>query len=204
MPEPSPASVPATVPAAAVPDVASAAVASPPVSPPLVALATWLLPGAGYWLIGQRARALTVGTTVVTVFAMGLLIGGVRVLEAPGYDEDGLPIRLNAAGERIRPENEASYARGRWVLRARPTSELRAKPWTVPQLLAGPVVAAGWAASVWASRDPDGYLGPRLPPGVVSHARVNEIGLLYTAVAGMLNLLAIIDSAHRAGQAGAK
>jgi hypothetical protein len=28
---------------------------------------------------------------------------------------------------------------------------------------------------------------------------VNELGVLYTAIAGLLNLLAIIDSAHRAG-----
>jgi len=33
-----------------------------------------------------------------------------------------------------------------------------------------------------------------------SHSRSWEIGTLYTAVAGMLNLLVIIDSAHRAGQ----
>ena len=36
------------------------------------------------------------------------------------------------------------------------------------------------------------------PRGREVHARVNEIAVLYTAVAGMLNLLAIIDAAHRA------
>jgi len=41
-------------------------------------------------------------------------------------------------------------------------------------------------------------------PGVaqLSHARVYEIGVLYTAVAGMLNLMAIIDSAYRASNEG--
>ena len=203
MPEPSSF---AASPVAGDPAGAAAPVAAPQtLSPPLVALATWLLPGAGYWLIGQRSRALTIGTTIVTLFWLGLFVGGVRVLEVPGYDEEGLPIRVNRHGERLRPENQSSYARGTWVLWTRPGSELRAKPWTVPQVLVGPVVAAGWACSVWASRDPDGYSGPREAAGVVSHGRVNEIGLLYTAVAGMLNLLAIIDSAHRAaGQAGAK
>ena len=38
------------------------------------------------------------------------------------------------------------------------------------------------------------------PVGAKSHARVNEIGVLYTAVAGMLNLLAMIDAAHRAAR----
>ena len=51
---------------------------------------------------------------------------------------------------------------------------------------------------MWAATDPDGEAGGGEPPGVVSHGRVNEIGVLYTAVAGMLNLLAIIDASHRA------
>ena len=37
-------------------------------------------------------------------------------------------------------------------------------------------------------------------PAEPSHARVNEIGSLYLSVAGLLNLMAIIDAAHRAAQ----
>jgi hypothetical protein len=40
-----------------------------------------------------------------------------------------------------------------------------------------------------------GKIGPTQP---ASHARVSDIGTLYTAVAGMLNLMAIIDSSYRA------
>src|SRR5215213_9083568 len=58
-------------------------------SPPVVALAAWALPGAGYWLVGERARALIVGFTIIALFVAGLLIGGVRVLQVPGYGEDG-------------------------------------------------------------------------------------------------------------------
>ena len=36
----------------------------------------------------------------------------------------------------------------------------------------------------------------------MSHALSNEVGTLYTAVAGMLNLLTIIDAAYRAGRPG--
>jgi len=42
-----------------------------------------------------------------------------------------------------------------------------------------------------------GKIGPKQP---ASHARLADIGALYTAVAGMLNLLAIIDASHRAAQ----
>jgi hypothetical protein len=129
--------------------------------PPLVALVGWLIPGAGYFLIGQRARAVTVGITILALFTLGLLIGGVRVVEAPpGYT----------------------------------FQKILTKPWFIPQILAGPVTVATHLA------------GQKYAPGNewVSTARVNEIGTLYTAVAGLLNLMAIIDSAYRSGNRGAR
>lgn len=172
-------------------------------SPPLVALAGWLVPGAGYLLIGQRARGLTVGLTIITLFILGLLIGGVRALEVPGWDEHGFQIRLNERGYKVHPD-DAAYSRAAWVMRRSVLSEIRAKPWSIAQALTGPVAAAGAWWSVWAATDPDDDNGDLDPPGVVSHGRINEIGVLYTAVAGMLNLLAIIDAAHRATQAAAQ
>lgn len=132
--------------------------------PPLVALAAWLLPGAGYLLIGQRARGLAVGISILLLFVLGLLIGGVRVIEVPGFDGNGQRVR-----------------------NMRLIQEVQEKPWFVGQILTGPVCMVGG----WFSID---LAHQRLPR---SHARVNEIGTLYTAVAGMLNLMAIIDSAYR-------
>ena len=37
---------------------------------------------------------------------------------------------------------------------------------------------------------------------IEAKARLFEIGTLYTAVAGMLNLLTVIDAAHRAAHGG--
>jgi hypothetical protein len=172
-------------------------------SPALVALASWLVPGAGYWLIGQRARGTTVGVTVVTLFVLGLLVGGVRSLEVPGWDEHGHKIRLNDRGYKVHPD-DASYPRASWVLRRSALSEVRAKPWSIAQMLTGPVALGGSAWSIWAAADPDGDDGDLEARGVVSHGRVNEIGVLYTAVAGMLNLLAIIDASSRAAQTEAQ
>jgi hypothetical protein len=146
-------------------------------SPPVVALAGWLVPGGGYWLLGQRARAVTVGLTVTAIFVLGLLIGGVRVLQVPLYDDRGQP-----NGNRL-------------------LSEIAAKPWSITQILNGPLGVAGGAASVWASREvrtPGRQYGTGEPRGAKSYSRVNDIAVLYTAVAGMLNLLAIIDAAYRA------
>jgi hypothetical protein len=74
--------------------------------------------------------------------------------------------------------------------------EVGGKPWSICQVMSGPLAVAAGACSVQASRAPD----DSEPAGVLSHSRINEIAVLYTAVAGMLNLLVIIDSAARAGR----
>ena len=131
---------------------------------PLVALAGWLVPGAGYWLLGHRTRAVTIGVTVVALFLLGVLIGGVRVVEAPEISGPGSVL-----------------------------GKVLQKPWFLGQAMAGPLgLAAAWLSNAAA-------MSPAYQ-AIRSHARLSEIGTLYTAVAGMLNLLAIIDAAHRAGK----
>lgn len=160
-------------------------------SPPLVALVGWLLPGAGYLLLGQRGRGLIVGISILMLFVLGLLIAGVRVLDVPGYDSTGRKIM-------VRP---VSVNGPRWVLLSSPLNEIRNKPWSVPQALTGPVSLAAAAWSVHAA-GPDPSNSGR-PLGEQSHARINEIGSLYLSIAGLLNLLAIIDASHRAAQRSA-
>ncbi|HEX8915704.1 MAG TPA: DUF6677 family protein [Humisphaera sp.] len=165
-------------------------------SPFVVAVAAWALPGLGYALLGQVARGVTVGATVIGLFVFGLLIGGVRALEVPGVE------RAEARWERERSEQDLRSSRKSFPRQPAVLDDVRNKPWSVVQVLTGPVGLAGMAGSVWASQ-PDPSLKDGEPPrarGVESHARVNELAILYTAVAGMLNLLAIIDSAHRAGR----
>ena len=132
--------------------------------PPLVALAGWLLPGAGYWLIGERARAVTVGVTIIALFVLGIFISGIRVVQAP-----------DMAG----PGNVAQ--------------RILTRPWFIGQVLIGPVGVGSAYISDQLANSPT-YRS------IEGKARLFEIGTLYTAVAGMLNLLTIIDAAHRAGQ----
>ena len=134
--------------------------------PPLVALAGWLVPGSGYWLIGQRVRGLTIGITIIVLFVLGILIAGIRVVEAP-----------DMGGQTSFP------------------SRVLQKPWFLGQALTGPIGLASAYASNEAAHS-------QRFKNVQAKARLAEIGTLYTAVAGMLNLLAIIDSAHRAGNHG--
>jgi hypothetical protein len=121
---------------------------------PIVAVISWLVPGAGYLLLGQIARGLTIGITILLLFVTGLLIGGVHVVDPP------------------------SFIHGHNVF-----NSLLQKPWYIGQFLSGAVgLISGW-------------IGPNQP---ASHARVADIATLYTAVAGMLNLMAIIDCSYRA------
>jgi len=133
--------------------------------PPLVFLAGWVLPGLGYWLIGQRTRATVVGVSVLLTFVLGVMIGGIRVVDAPALSGKA-----------------SAYV-----------NKVVAKPWFIGQVLTGPVSlgASWWSAQVAA----DPKLGKMHARG-----RLADIGTLYTAVAGMLNLMAMIDAAHRAGR----
>jgi len=132
------------------------------VPPPLVALAGWLLPGAGYWIIGQRVRAITVCVTILLVFVFGILISGIRVVQAPDLSGPGsIPQRILQ------------------------------RPWFIGQVLNGPIGLAAAYVSDQLAESPN-Y------KNIEAKARLAEIGTLYTAIAGMLNLLTIIDSANRA------
>ena len=182
-------------------------------SPPVVAVAGWLVPGAGYWLIGERARGLAVGLAIVGLFVLGILFGGVRVIQVPGYSENGRKLYLdpetrfeNGREYRVLVVKEAppggDELPGAWVA-TDPRALLRDvgnKPWSICQVLAGPVALAGGAWSVSASQPVAQAEGPDRPVGVLSHSRINEIAVLYTAVAGMLNLMVIIDAASRAAR----
>jgi hypothetical protein len=166
---------------------------SPPrrqVSPPLAVLAAWALPGLGYLLIGETARGLVTGITIITLFILGLLLAGIRVIDVPGYDRLGGEVRVDVMGRRMESTTrDPSYAAGSWAVTSRGFfAEIANKPWYVPQLLIGPICLVASKLSVEAARS-------GVPMG---HARLSEIGTLYTAVAGMLNLLIIIDAAHRA------
>ncbi|HEY8666359.1 MAG TPA: DUF6677 family protein [Tepidisphaeraceae bacterium] len=135
---------------------------TPPASA-FVAIAGWLIPGFGYRLIGQHRRSWLIGISIISLFLLGILVSGIRVVDAPDMSGPGTILQ-----------------------------RILQKPWFIGQVLSGPLgVISAWISNQLAhSRYSD----------IVAHSRIAEIGTLYTAVAGMLNLLAIIDSSYRASQ----
>jgi hypothetical protein len=170
-------------------------------SPLLVVLAGLLLPGLGYWLVGQRRRALAVGGAILLMYLLGLLVAGVRVVEVPGWDEDGQKVYYSLHRFRDQEGNlRVAYRQvegqpregepANWVLTLNFRGEVFNHIWFVPQSLMGlPTVVAGYL-SIDAAQ-----------AGVAkSLSRAAEVGTLCTSVAGMLNLLAVIAAASLAAR----
>ncbi|MEM9253582.1 MAG: DUF6677 family protein [Planctomycetota bacterium] len=123
------------------------------------ALGTWLLPGLGHWMIGERARGAILAVTIGSLYVLGLLIGGIGVID-----------------------------------RAAPL------PGFFGQMLIGPTFVVLWAQErlwSWSAIDGTPSLAEGMPIGVMG-----EQGVLYTSIAGLLNLLCIIDVIYRVGRGG--
>jgi hypothetical protein len=132
-----------------------------PVSVPLALLMAWAVPGLAHFFLAERLRGLCVGLGVGGLFVLGVLIGGVRIVEAP---------RLDAT---------------------RPVASVLSSPTFLGQSMVGPLAFVAAYASKVAATHPE-------TARIRSHARVNEIGTLYTTVAGLLNVLAMLDVWARA------
>ena len=163
---------------------------------PLAALAAIAFPGAGHLVLGQTWRALGAAAGVLGLFFGGLLIGGIDVVDSREdpvwfYGEALVgPIawgvnyahqhHFKAMGPQDISGNPAQFAKRPQILRSGYPGEVRFKndqgvwswrPATQAEIAAG-----------------EG------PPNQKSVARVNEIGTLYATLAGMLNLIIILDA----------
>jgi len=118
-------------------------------SPPFAAAVTWLLPGSGHVLAGQKSKGLLIGAAVIVMFALGLLLTN-------GHGVD-------------RPLRSA---------------------WWIPQCLFGGGTA--FATVVTAP------LEEGAPGDWIDH------GVAMCAVAGLMNLIAMVDAYTVAEEAGAK
>ncbi|MGP1345595.1 MAG: DUF6677 family protein [Phycisphaerales bacterium] len=138
-----------------------------PYPTPLAAFLAWILPGLGYVWRGQVARGGAVGGSIIALILAGLLIGG--------------PDAIDSREER-------------W--------------WFLVQAGGGPIVLAldqwhqrilkvpaqeGAARRIAPHPDPAMNPGNQPPSFTRSVARVNESARLYIVIAGMLNIIAVID-----------
>lgn len=132
------------------------------------AIAAWILPGLGHWILGDKKRGVILLIAVYSLFVSGLLIGGIDVID-PQDKVGKLPL------------------------------------WYMGQCLVGPPapilgnVHEGRmkkrqynGRTLYIAPDPPG-VGEEDPGYIKSIGRVHELGQLYCTMAGMLNLLIILD-----------
>lgn len=146
---------------------------------PLVAVAGWVLPGLAHFLIGEVRRGVIVGVTLIALFTAGLMIGGVDVIDrqeqtlwfAGQVLVGPVTFGLDAWHQHLKQELDHQLDPTRTL--SRDDTEERNR--RLYHLLA--------------STTPPAYRH--------SLGRVNELGTLYCTLAGVLNLLAILDAVGR-------
>lgn len=109
----------------------------------IVGLLAWLIPGAGYFLLKEKARGIIIFTTIVLTFCAGLYVGSIGVID---------PI-----------EGKLAYA-----------GQIMSSPMVA---VLGHITAGG---------------------GFPVYGRPSEIGQIYTSIAGLLNLLCIVNAIYLA------
>jgi hypothetical protein len=152
-------------------------------------IAGWLIPGLGHIVLGQRKRGIILMIAILSLWGGGILIGGISVIDQ--YD-------------RTEPQPTATKLTRSW--------------WFYGQAMIGPSIVVERMRNSMAhsyaqqradhngygvfSGDPRTVIVPTqegeeiAPPYEPSLARVAEQGTLFTALAGLLNLLAIMDAMY--------
>lgn len=164
---------------------------------PVAGVAGLLLPGLGHVVLGQPRRAVAIAMGVLGLFFGGLLVGGIDTIDSR---EDRLWFYVHAL---VGP---ATFAAD-WV------NQNQFKAWAMDHSRPGrgePVYRSSYPGEVRVSTAQDGSLPyPQLvrtpqwgdssrfqgqPGAGKSVGKVNEVALLMVALAGMLNLVAVLDA----------
>jgi hypothetical protein len=135
---------------------------------PLAALLGWIVPGLGHWVIGEKARGGLVLAGVVFLWTTGLLIGGIDSVDKT---EDKLWFYAQAGSGPIA-----------FVVDGMNTRLL--KTGSMGELIDAPNSRRD------TSRD-------KSVSTFKSVAQMNEYGTLFTALAGLMNIVALLDAGSR-------
>ncbi|MGH7244779.1 MAG: DUF6677 family protein [Phycisphaerales bacterium] len=140
---------------------------------PLTGIAALVIPGLGHVLLGQVRRGLLVGFGVLGLFFAGLFVGGIDAVDSK---EDALWFIAQA------PTGVVAFAtnyihQNRFKGVDPSFKAMRRMPNPGESINDKGIIVPGGS-----------------PPAQRSLARVHEMGILFTAVAGLLNVLAAIDA----------
>lgn len=141
---------------------------------------SWLLPGAGHWLLGHRALAVVFFVAITFPYALGLALGGIKNSVNPWSSRLLFVGEMGAGGYTL-----AALAVNQTVLNDLP-SEL------VPALLAG-----GDAPALRGMSESRKAELQQKVTRYVSFYPESDVAQIYLSTAGLLNILVIIDAVAR-------
>ena len=167
----------------------------PPTTPvrfhPLAGLAAIVLPGLGHVVLGERLRGLCAGVGVLGLVLTGLVVGGV---DAVDRREDRVwflgQALLGPIAFGINQYHQSS-------LKAYDTDMLARDPSrALRSAMPGETRAHdSRGLAVWVAAQPG---DPK--PATKGVGRANELGMLFITLAGMLNLIVIVDAGFPGGR----
>lgn len=144
---------------------------------PAAGILALLFPGAGHWLLGERRRARLIASGVLGLFLTGILVGGIDVVDSKGED-------------RIWYMGQSLVGPLAWSVNFAHQHHFKGvDPETGERRSAYPDETRGHGGVLRPAQP-----GER-PPNIKSMAKVNELGTLFCTVAGMMNLIVIVDAA---------
>jgi hypothetical protein len=165
---------------------------------PVAAVLAFALPGLGHWYLGYRARGVLIAIGVLGLFLGGVFIGGISCIDRKGnfiwflgqslngpvaFVVDGIHQSKFKVVDRSTPMG----------LRSAHPNEFRNPSTGQPVMIS--IDANGKTSATYTDQSgATKTVSPAYPPYVESLGRVNELGTLFTTIAGFLNLICIIDA----------
>lgn len=163
---------------------------------PVGAVLALVLPGLGHWYLGHRTRAAAIFLGVLGLFFTGMLVGGIDVVDRREdpvwFIGQGLtgPIAFGVDALHQSRFKVMDPVMGR-VRSARP-DEARD-----PETGGAAMISLNSSGVSVATLKNGQTLSPAYPPKVRSVGRMHDVGTLFGAIAGMMNLICVIDAAFR-------
>lgn len=159
---------------------------------PIAALCAVAFPGLGHLYLRQTQRGLLAGAGVLFLFLTGLFIGGVSCIDRR---ENGVWFLGQALVGPLAFGVDYLHQSQFKVIEAGVRRTPRPDEYRDPAT-AQPVRISLNASGVPTAVTPSGKtVSPAFPPYTKSIGRTNELGTLFTTIAGFVNLIVIIDAA---------
>ena len=164
-------------------------------NPKTAALLAWLFPGLGHLYQGRRAKGVVFMASIVGLFVAGMVIGSGKVAYASTLPFTPLPSYLYDGWPFVCQSGIGVVAIPGWIERSRylageeaMISEMLYPPRTGPQAARGaPITSIDESGNE--VTHPDGAAKRRYDLGFRF-----EVGMVYTVIAGLLNLLVVYDA----------